>query len=112
MNKSDLIDRLERRFGSKKMASAAIEAVIDAIIREIAAGNKVSLTGFGTFTRTERAPRTGRNPHTGEAVPIPATAVPKFTPGSYFKKVVIDPSILPATGIAGLRASTTKKSST
>ena len=59
MNKADLVDRLEVRLGSKKAALEAVEAVVDVIIREVAAGNKVGITGFGTFERVDRAARTG-----------------------------------------------------
>lgn len=108
MNKADLVDRLEGRLGSKKAALEAVEAVVDVIIREVAAGNKVGITGFGTFERVDRAARTGRNPRTGEAVRIDATSVPKFTPGTKFKQVVSDPQLLPTTGNAGGRASASR----
>lgn len=107
MNKADLVDRLEERLGSKKAALEAVEAVVDVIIREVAAGNKVGITGFGTFERVDRAARTGRNPRTGDAVRIAETSVPKFTPGTNFKLVTADPSKLPLTGNAGARASAT-----
>ena len=105
MNKADLVERLEGHLGSKKAALEAVEAVVDVIIREVAAGNKVGITGFGTFERVDRAARTGRNPRTGEAVKIAATSVPKFTPGTKFKEVTADPSLLPTSGFAGGRAS-------
>lgn len=108
MNKADLVDRLEERLGSKRAALEAVEAVVDVIIREVAAGNKVGITGFGTFERVDRAARTGRNPRTGEAVHIDATAVPKFTPGTNFKAVTADPDKLPRTGNAGGRASASR----
>ncbi|KLO62639.1 MULTISPECIES: HU family DNA-binding protein [Dermacoccus] len=108
MNKADLVDRLEERLGSKRAALEAVEAVVDVIIREVAAGNKVGITGFGTFERVDRAARTGRNPRTGEAVHIDATAVPKFTPGTNFKVVTADPDKLPRTGNAGGRASASR----
>ena len=106
MNKADLVDALEVRLGGKKAASDALEAIFDVIIREVARGGKVGITGFGTFERVDRAPRTGRNPHTGEAVPIAATSRPRFRPGSYFTSVVADPSLLPATRLAGARVGT------
>ena len=108
MNKADLVDRLEERLGSKRAALEAVEAVVDVIIREVAAGNKVGITGFGTFERVDRAARTGRNPRTGEAVHIDATAVPKFTPGTNLKVVTADPDKLPRTGNAGGRASASR----
>lgn len=104
MNKAELIDTIEARLGSKKAASDALEAVVDAIIREVAKGNKVSITGFGTFEKATRAARTGRNPRTGDLVPIEQTAVPKFKAGTGFKAVVADPGLLPKTGNAGARA--------
>ncbi|WP_446665463.1 HU family DNA-binding protein [Flexivirga sp. B27] len=105
MNKAELIQSLETRLGSKKAASDALEAVVDAIIREVAKGNKVGITGFGTFEKISRAARTGRNPRTGTTVRIKKTAVPKFKPGTAFKTVVANPRSLPKTGNAGGRAS-------
>lgn len=107
MNKAELIQSLETRLGSKKAASDALEAVVDAIIREVARGNKVGITGFGTFEKISRAARTGRNPRTGTTVRIKKTSVPKFKPGTAFKAVVAKPSLLPKTGNAGGRASST-----
>ncbi|RNI23255.1 HU family DNA-binding protein [Flexivirga caeni] len=105
MNKAELIESLETRLGSKKAASDALEAVVDAIIREVAKGNKVGITGFGTFEKVARAARTGRNPRTGTTVRIKKTSVPKFKPGTAFKTVVANPRSLPKTGNAGGRAS-------
>lgn len=104
MNKADLIDQLSTRLGSRQSATVAVEAVVDAVIREVAAGGTVGITGFGTFERADRAPRTGRNPRTGERVPIASTSSPRFRPGTYFKSVVADPSQLPTNGLAGGRA--------
>lgn len=104
MNKADLIDALEARLGGKKAASDAIEAVFDIIIREVAAGGKVGITGFGTFERVDRAARTGRNPRTGQSVRIDSTAVPKFRPGTAFKLYVAEPATLPKAGPAAARA--------
>lgn len=97
MNKADLITAIETRLGGKKAATDAVDAVLDAIIREVARGNKVTITGFGTFEKVTRAARTGRNPRTGDTVPIKKTAVPKFKPGTGFKAVVAKPSSLPKT---------------
>jgi DNA-binding protein HU-beta len=104
VNKADLIDALESRLGGKKAASDAIEAVFDIIIREVAAGGKVGITGFGTFERVDRAARTGRNPRTGQSVRIDSTAVPKFRPGTAFKMYVAEPATLPKAGPAAARA--------
>lgn len=104
MNKADLVEALEERLGGKKAASDAIEAIFDVIIREIAAGGKVGITGFGTFERVDRAARTGRNPRTGDSVRIESTAVPKFRPGTAFKMYVAEPETLPKAGPAASRA--------
>ncbi|WP_256838626.1 HU family DNA-binding protein [Ornithinimicrobium faecis] len=104
MNKAELIDRLSTPLGSRRDATLAVEALVDVVIREVAAGGSVGITGFGTFERADRAPRTGRNPRTGESVPIPGTSTPRFRPGTYFKEVLSDPKALPAEGLAGGRA--------
>lgn len=106
MNKNDLIDALTPRLGDRATAALAVEAVVDVVLREVAAGGSVGITGFGTFEQVERAARTGRNPHTGEAVPIAQTRSPRFRPGSYFRDVVTDPGLLPPSGLAGARVGT------
>src|SRR5699024_8546185 len=83
----------------------ALEAVVDTIIREVAKGGSVGITGFGTFEKVARAARTGRNPRTGETVRIRKTSVPKFRAGTQFKEYVAAPSKLPRTGAVGQRAS-------
>lgn len=103
MNKSELIEALAPRLGGRTQAATAVEAMVDLILREVAAGRTVGVTGFGTFEKVDRAPRTGRNPRTGEPVPIAGTSTPRFRPGAYFKDVVADPSALPAQGLAGAR---------
>lgn len=104
VNKADLIEALEGRLGGKKAASDAVEAIFDIIIREVAHGGKVGITGFGTFERVDRAARTGRNPRTGDSVRIESTAVPKFRPGTAFKMYVAEPATLPESGPAAARA--------
>lgn len=105
MNKADLIDQVSSRLGGKQAATVAVEVLVDAILREVANGGSVGITGFGTFERVERAPRTGRNPRTGEAVPIDGTHAPRFRPGAYFKDIVTEPESLPDDGLAGARVS-------
>ena len=103
MNKADLIEALAPTVGGRTAATQAVEGLVDLILREVAAGGSVVVTGFGTFERIDRAARTGRNPRTGEAVPIGATSSPRFRPAAYFKDVVNDPDRLPKEGLAGVR---------
>jgi DNA-binding protein HU-beta len=104
MNKADLVDAIESKLGGRKVATDALEAVLDIIIREVAKGGKVAITGFGTFQKVAREARTGRNPRTGETVRIKKTTVPRFRPGTRFKVVVADPRKLPKTSPAAARA--------
>jgi DNA-binding protein HU-beta len=89
VNKADLVEQVAARTGQTKVTAAAvIEAAMAAVIDSVAAGEAVTLSGFGTFEPRHRKARTGRNPRTGEAVPIPPTTVPAFRPGNAFKAAV------------------------
>jgi len=86
VNKSDLIATVSLETGfSKRVTTDAIDAVVEAVKRTVARGERVSLPGFGTFEKRLRAPRTARNPRTGERVRVPAMPVPVFRPGQDFK---------------------------
>jgi DNA-binding protein HU-beta len=111
VNKGELIDALESHLGGKKAAAEAVEAVIDVIVRAVAKGEKVGITGFGTFEKALRAARIGRNPRTGASVKIKKTAVPKFKAGTKFRAVVADPKLLPKTTSAAARASASTSAS-
>ena len=89
MNKADLVDQVAVRTGQTKVAvTAAIEAAMEVIIETVAESESVTLSGFGTFEPRQRKARTGRNPRTGDAVPIPPRTVPSFRPGNSFKAAV------------------------
>ncbi|MBF0472603.1 MAG: HU family DNA-binding protein [Nitrospirae bacterium] len=89
MNKTDLISQIAKSVDlSKADAGRALDAMIDAIIKAVNDGQKVTLIGFGTFMITERKAREGRNPRTGETIKIPAARVPKFIPGKAFKSSI------------------------
>ncbi len=88
MNKRDLIDAVSGRLGDKKSAAEAVNAVLDTIADAVAKGDKVSITGFGVFEKTDRPARTARNPATGATVSVPRSSVPRFRPGSDFKALV------------------------
>ena len=104
MNKAELVKALEERLGSRKAAQEALEVVLDTIVREVAKGGRVAITGFGTFEKAARAARTGRNPRTGEVVKIKKTTVPRFKAGTSFKSYVADPKSLPKAAPAAARA--------
>lgn len=83
MNKGDLVEKVAQDCGLRKAAAEqALNSVLGAITDAVAAGDKVTLVGFGTFSVSERAAREGRNPRTGEAIKIPAARLVKFKAGS------------------------------
>ena len=89
MNKSELIERMADQAGiSKTAAGAALDAATEAIKATLKKGGAVTLVGFGAFTVSKRAARTGRNPKTGESIKIKASKAPKFTPGKAFKEAL------------------------
>ena len=89
MNKSELVDAIAAGAEISKAAAArALDTAVETITKAVAAGDSVTLVGFGTFKASERAAREGKNPKTGEALQIAATTVPKFTPGASFKAAV------------------------
>jgi len=89
MTKAELVAKIAEKAGlSKKDAEAALNAFMDSVKEALAAGEKVSLVGFGTFEVVQRAERKGRNPQTGEEITIPATKAPKFRPGKGLKEAV------------------------
>lgn len=89
MKKTDLIAVVAEQSGlSKKDAEKAINATIDTIIKAVADGDKIQLTGFGTFEQRQRNARTGVDPRTGNSIEIPASKVPAFKAGKGFKDIV------------------------
>lgn len=89
MNKQDLIDQVASKADlPKTKAQEAVEAIIDSIKSSLKSGDEVKLVGFGTFSVSERAATTGRNPRTGEALQIPASKQPKFKAGKELKDAV------------------------
>ena len=89
MNKTELRDAIAKQAGlSNAEADRALEATLSAIIQAVASGEKVALTGFGTFDARERSARTGRNPQTGAEIQIAASTAPGFKAGSAFKQAV------------------------
>ena len=89
MNKAELVEELTKRLDAdRKTATAAVEQLIDTIVRAVHKGESVTITGFGVFEKRARAARVARNPRTGETVRVEATQVPSFRPGAQFKAIV------------------------
>lgn len=92
MNKTELIEKIAAGADlSKVSAGRALAATIDSIVAAVAAGDTVSLIGFGSFKTSKRAAREGKNPRTGEKIKIAAATLPRFTAGAAFKKEVNAP---------------------
>ena len=109
MNKSQLIDALAARYeGNRKQAQHALDSVLDTITREVAKGEKVAITGFGSFEKRVREARWVRNPQTGARIKAKKTAVPKFTAGADLKNVVSGAKKLPKLTIAASTAAAKK----
>ena len=89
MNKTELISIVSDNAGlsrkdTERMLSAAIYAITAALVK----GEKVQLSGFGTFEAKDRKARIGRNPHTKQPIEIPATRIPAFSPSKALKDAV------------------------
>src|SRR3954471_8988567 len=109
VNRSELVDAVADAAGlERKQADAAVSAVIDTLMSEARSGNKGSLFGFGTFTPTSRAARTGRNPQTGDPVKIAASKGVRFAPASAFK-AALNPKAAGKKAAASAKASPAKK---
>jgi DNA-binding protein HU-beta len=89
MNKAELIDKLSKDVAlTKADTERVLDAFIETVRTSVKKGDEVKLVGFGTFTKSKRKARTGRNPQTGKAIKIPAAWYPKFRPGSEFKSML------------------------
>jgi len=90
MTKSDLIARMARRYPQlvAKDAELAVNAIFDAMTSTLVSGQRIEIRGFGTFNINYRPPRTGRNPKTGEKVPVPEKCVPHFKAGRELRERV------------------------
>lgn len=89
MNKEMMVEKIADEAGiNKAQASRALKTVFDSITETLKSGEKVTLTGFGTFLISERKEREGRNPQTGETITIPGGNVPRFKAGKALKDAV------------------------
>jgi len=86
MTKADLIESVATTLDLPKgQAERAVNIVFDDIVKALRSGDKINISGFGTFAVSERKARTGRNPKTGEAIDIPASKSAKFKAGKALK---------------------------
>ncbi len=89
VNKREFVDAIIEKTGwSRRESELALATVLDTISDSVANGDKVTLPGFGTFEKRERAAREGRNPQTGAVVKIKKTNVPAFKAGATLKTYV------------------------
>ncbi|KAK9842493.1 hypothetical protein WJX81_002547 [Elliptochloris bilobata] len=107
LTQKDMCERIKKHLLAShpgvtdKLAADALKATIDTIMAEVAAGQKIQLTGFGTFQPRARPARQARNPKSGEVISVAATTLPAFTAGKKFKDAVktsaaeaADPNVL------------------
>ncbi|WP_317445587.1 HU family DNA-binding protein [Streptomyces collinus] len=120
MNKAQLVEAIAEKVGGRQQAAEAVDHVLDAIVRAVVAGERVSVTGFGSFEKVDRPARYARNPQTGERVRVKKTSVPRFRAGQGFKDLVSGSKKLPRGGevsvkkapkgsLTGLASATVKK---
>ncbi len=87
MNKNDLIETIANTAEiSKASAERGLNSMLTMMSTAMEDGERVTLAGFGSFTVVDRAPRTGRNPKTGDVVPIPSRKAVKFKPGKHLSE--------------------------
>jgi len=89
MTKADLIAAVATDADVKKsVVEKTLDVFMDTIAKALKQGDKITLTGFGTFQCSRRAARTGRNPKTGEEITIGACTVPRFKPGNKLREAL------------------------
>ncbi|MBO8201916.1 HU family DNA-binding protein [Streptomyces smyrnaeus] len=104
MNKAQLVEAIQDDLGGRQQAADAVDVVLDAIVRAVVAGERVSVTGFGSFEKVDRPARYARNPQTGERVRVKKTSVPRFRAGAGFKDLVSGAKKLPKNDVAVKKA--------
>jgi DNA-binding protein HU-beta len=98
VNKAQLVEAIADKVGGRQQAAEAVDAVLDAVVRAVVSGDRVSVTGFGSFEKVDRPARYARNPQTGERVRVKKTSVPRFRAGQGFKDLVSGSKKLPRGG--------------
>ena len=90
MTRSELINRLAAwppQFAAKDV-ELAVRVILDALSSAVSQGKRIEIRGFGSFSLNHRRPRQGRNPRTGQIVPVPAKRLPQFKPGKDLRESV------------------------
>ena len=89
MTKTELVSEVAEKAGLTKIdAERAVKALVDTVTDCLKKGDSLTIVGFGTFSVSQRAARTGKNPRTGEKLEIAAATTPKFKPGKGLKDAV------------------------
>ncbi|TYK43125.1 HU family DNA-binding protein [Actinomadura decatromicini] len=89
MNRSELVRAVAERAGSEEAAARRhVDAVVETVMERVSAGERVIITGFGTFDRASRPARKARNPRTGLPIEVSAAEVPRFRVGQTFRNRV------------------------
>ena len=105
MNRTELAESVAAKTGlDKRHSEAAVEAVTEAIVAEIRAGQRVSIFGFGSFEPRARAARTARNPQTQAVVKVPASKSVAFKPAAAFKDALNSKGKAPAKKTSAAKA--------
>jgi DNA-binding protein HU-beta len=113
VNKAQLIEALAERFnGNKREAAYALDSVLDAVTRRVASGDKVGITGFGTFEKVDRPSRMVRNPRTGEKKRAKKSSVAKFRMGAGLKAAVNGAKAPAVKKATATKATSAKKTAT
>ncbi len=103
MNRTDLAHAVRARHGTTLTPDQAVRAVLDEIARAVIDGDRVTVTGFGSWSAVTREPRTGRNPRTGAPVAIGPRRAPVFRPADAFAAAVANPQSAPDRPITSRR---------
>lgn len=97
MTKADIVNQIADATGlTKTDTSVVVEGFLTSLIAAMEQGEHIEIRGFGTFKVVHRAPRTGRNPKTGEVVKIPSRAMPVFKPSRELRNSISEVSVLPS----------------
>jgi len=89
MNKGELVTTVAKKTGlTKKEVDLVLTTILETIVEVVSSGEKITLVGFGSFEARERKEKEGRNPKTGEKIDIPASRIPTFSVGKFFKEKV------------------------